>query len=223
MIEKECKKAVNRKWKRECLKHCGEEIDPYAPDTDPELKQLYKRIKRQIESKERDKIRLELEAKANEIANELPNLPKWIRNDPVIRGCLKNTKFLRVLNYTRIKGGLEQRWEKSMKWAKYFNIKSHAHFKKDGGEVINCFYIIVRVDPKKLGRYCGLSERSARKYLQALCKAGILIKVGKPAKDKPTLYTSGYYLPTVKGFNKIYWLKGSDNGKEKLCKLDLQF
>jgi len=118
--EKQCRAAVTAQWKRTSQKRYGEILDP-KKITDPDIKKYYEYIKKQTSAKYKIRIALEIREYTEKILNDLPNLPKWITNNPKIIGQLKNTKFLNVLNYIRTVGGIEQRLDWSRKWTNVLN------------------------------------------------------------------------------------------------------
>lgn len=228
--ERQRRDAIKRKWKKISEKYYDKVVDPVAPDTESDIKKHYERIKKEVSNKHKAKIALEISEYSNKILNELPNLPKWITNNPKITGYLKNTKFLNVLNYIRMPGGIEQRFSWSKEHLHKLKLPLHKH-ETSTGKTFPCYYVVVRIWPKKLARQIGLSEISARKYLQILCDAGILKKLNKAGKNQPTLYSSGYWLAgegkdkdgKAKSWNnKLYWMKETNEWIERLCELTLQ-
>jgi len=220
-IERKCRKAVNRAWKRQSERSYGEYLDP---DTNPETQGYFAKTQAEIVKRKKRQLKVELSEKAEKIANELPNLPKWIRQNPVIKDSLKRTHFLQVIDYTRAeKVEQDQRW--SLTWTGKLHAERYS-FMKDGQEVLTD-YIVVKIDNDWLAKYLALDERTTRKYLQALCRAGILVDLGKPGKNKPKLYASGYWSTYwnegKKGRTRVYFLKDTDEWREVLCRLNLQF
>jgi hypothetical protein len=106
---------------------------------------------------------------------------------------------------------------------------------------MECVYIVVklnRINRRRekvsirddLANYLGISKRSISKYIQALCEAGILKKLGKVGRNGNVLYAIGFFMPYPPGkdgrkggTNRIYFLTQLPNPEKVLCNLNLQF
>ena len=126
----------------------------------------------------------------------------------------------------------------SLIWSNKVNAGKYRYTTKDG-RTDDYVYIVVKLfrrgrggkgvkDLKDdLAKKLGISKRSVSYRIQALCKAGILKKLGRVGKRGYAIYASGFFMPWSSegkgGNNRIYFISQLPDREKVLCNLKIRF